>query len=101
VSVYLPCLNVDAGNSASGSGIQVISANSLASSGVTLASQAIQLYAGGELMYLNPVTAVIAFAINYQFWLDLFGLGETRIDREKATIQAGTDHRLSRLGFPG
>jgi hypothetical protein len=88
VSVYLPCLNVDAGNSPQGSGVQVISANSLASSGVSLASAAIQLYAGGELLYLNPVTAVIAFAINYQFWLDLFGLGETRIDREKATIQA-------------
>ena len=87
MNVFIPCLNVDSGNTQSGSGIQIVSANSVASGAVSLAGTQIPFAIGETVFYINPVTAIISFAINFQFWADLFGLGETRIDREKATIQ--------------
>lgn len=85
---YIPCLNPDSSASnAAGSGIQVVSANSIAAGLVNLAGTAIPVTIGETVLWFNPYTALIAFAINYQFWLDLFGFGDTRIDREKQQIQ--------------
>src|ERR1700704_814169 len=85
---YIPCLNPDSSASnAAGSGIQIVSANSIAAGLVNLAGTAIPVAIGETVLWFNPFTAIIAFAINYQFWLDLFGFGETRIDREKQAIQ--------------
>lgn len=87
MSVFIPCLNPDAGNNQVGSGIQIVTPQSIASGLVSLAGTAFPVAIGETVLYLNPITAIAAFAINYQFWANLFGLGETRIDREKAQIQ--------------
>lgn len=87
MSVFIPCLNVDSGNNLSGSGIQIVSPQSIAAGLVNLAGTAIPVTIGETVLYLNPITAIIAFAINWEFWANLFGLGETRIDREKQEIQ--------------
>lgn len=87
MSVYIPCLNPDSGDSQSGSGIQLVTPASIESGLVSLAGQAIPVTIGETVLWLNPITAIASFAINWRFWADLFGLGETRIDREKQQIQ--------------
>lgn len=86
MNVYIPCLNPDTGNSQAGSGLEIVSPQSIVAGLVNLAGTAIPVTIGDSILYVNPVTAILAFAINYQFWVNLFGLGETRIDREKAQI---------------
>lgn len=88
MTIYIPCLNPDVHNKYLSSGIQIVTKESALAGAVSLSGSAVSVVIGEAVFYLTPVSAIIAAAINYQMWANLFGLGETRIDREKATIQA-------------
>lgn len=87
MSVYIPCLNVDKPDGGGGFSVGVGvgqgggEAGGLAP-GITFTHSDSPVQLG-----IMPVPPFIFFGPNWQFWFDLFGLGETRIEREKEAIQ--------------
>ena len=87
MSVFLPCLNPDKPDSGGGFSVGVgVGAyksdgwKGIVSVGITHSDSPITIG-------ITPVPPFIFFGPNLRFWIDLFGLGETRIDREKQQIQ--------------
>lgn len=87
MSVYIPCLNVDRPDSGTGFSIGAfVNPQNVANA---VAPQVLSSVLGdsGLSFYLGPIAALISFGVNFQFWKNLVGLGETRIEREKESIQ--------------
>lgn len=85
--VYIPCLNVDRPDSGGGFSVGVGAGTSFGekltpNAGVTFTHSDSPFTIG-----IGPIPPYIFFGPNYAFWSDVFGLGETRIDREKQQIQ--------------
>lgn len=87
MSVYIPCLNPDVSNNGSGSSLGITPGG--AAIGAINAGVQFTAAFGDSLIAFTiaPYLPFLSIAINWQFWADLFGLGEGRIAREKATIQ--------------
>ena len=86
--IYIPCLNVDAPDN--GGGLSVGVGVGLGSGGDgTVPAPGISISHDDSPITITiiPVFPYILPGINWQFWADLFGLGETRIQREKEQIQ--------------
>lgn len=87
MSLYIPCLNVD--HPDDGGGLSVgVSASPVGGESPSIVPS-ISIGDPDIPFTLNilPVFPYILPGINFQFWANLFGLGETRIDREKEQIQ--------------
>lgn len=87
MSVFVPCLNPDKPDSGGGFSVGVgpgVGSNEGLTSavGVTFTHSDSPFAIG-----ISPIPPFIFFGPNFAFWTNLFGLGETRIDREKQQIQ--------------
>lgn len=84
---YIPCLNPD--NPDNGGGFSVgIGAGPTGEGGGSVAPGISFTHSDSPVtLTIIPVPPFIIFGPNFQFWSNLFGLGETRIDREKQAIQ--------------
>lgn len=87
MSVFIPCLNVDKIDSGGGFSVGV-AAGIVSTDPITGAiSVGVTHSDSPVILGITPVPPFIFFGPNFAFWADLFGLGETRIDREKQQIQ--------------
>ena len=87
MSVYIPCLNVDKIDSGGGLSIGVTSGlTSLdpvqGAVGVGISNSDSPIALG-----ITPFPPFIFLGPNFEFWAKMFGIGDTRIDREKYQIQ--------------
>lgn len=87
MTVFIPCLNPDRPDS--GSGFSVSVGAGLTGEGGTTPTPGVSFTHDDSpvTMTVVPVPPFIFFGPNFAFWSDLFGLGETRIEREKEQIQ--------------
>ena len=85
--IYIPCLNVDNPNLDTGLSIGVgVGQGGGETGGITPGIE----FRHPEIpitFTIIPVPPFLSIGINFRFWADLFGLGETRIEREKEEIQ--------------
>lgn len=87
MSVYIPCLNVDSPDNGGGFSVGV-GAGSIGGEGGGVAPGVTFTHRDSPVaLTITPSYPFIYFGPNFAFWADLFGLGETRIQREKQQIQ--------------
>ena len=87
MSVFIPCLNVDKPDSGGGFSVGVGVGASSAENPTAALGVSVSHSDSPIAVTIAPVPPFIFFGPNFRFWSDLFGLGETRIEREKETIQ--------------
>lgn len=87
MSVYIPCLNPDSPDSGGGTSVGVGVGGSSGDFGGLQPTVSFTVSGSPFTFGIGPLPPFLNIGINFQFWIDLFGLGETRIHREKETIQ--------------
>lgn len=86
MAVYIPCLNPDTDNGGSSSVSVGVGGVAGGENGLSPGVQ-ITFRDSPFTLTISPFPPFLGIGINFQFWANLFGLGETRIQREKAQIQ--------------
>lgn len=87
MAVFIPCLNVDKPDSGGGFSVGVGPASTGGESPQAAVGVSFTHSDSPVTLTISPLPPFIFFGPNFAFWADLFGLGETRIDREKQQIQ--------------
>ena len=87
MGVYLPCLNVDSKDSGSSYSVGAFLNPSSVANAVGAKVLASVLGDSAFSFYIGPLSILLSIGINFEFWKNILGLGETRIDREKEAIQ--------------
>lgn len=87
MSVYIPCLNVDKPDGGGGFSVGIGVGQGGGETGSLAPGVSFTHSDSPVTLTIAPVPPFIFFGPNWQFWWNLFGLGETRIEREKEQIQ--------------
>lgn len=85
--IYIPCLNVDAPDEGIDFGVGVIPTSGPEGEIGIVPGVTISHPDSPFTLTVSPFGPVLMIGINWKWWADLFGLGETRIEREKEQIQ--------------
>lgn len=89
MAVYIPCLSVDKPDDGGGFSVGVGIGPSAGEGGITGAQPGVTITHSDSpvALTISPFPPFIFLGPNLAFWKNLFGLGETRIDRQKEQIQ--------------